>query len=79
MRVAPKHLHISKNSRGIAFRFRDRSRVLDVPPGGALMKPIISVDDRRSLRGLRGSRTDFRCLFWNFREIARAVVDAGGT
>eukprot|EP00959_Pyramimonas_sp_CCMP1952_P174523 3647208-Pyramimonas_sp.AAC.1 len=35
--------------------------------------------DRRSIRGLRGFRTDFRCVFWNLREIAGAVVDAGGT
>eukprot|EP00959_Pyramimonas_sp_CCMP1952_P200160 4186255-Pyramimonas_sp.AAC.1 len=34
--------------------------------------------DHRSFRRLRGIRTDFRCLFWNVREIARAVVDAGG-
>eukprot|EP00959_Pyramimonas_sp_CCMP1952_P295397 6178453-Pyramimonas_sp.AAC.2 len=34
--------------------------------------------DHRSLRRLRGIRTDVRYLFWNFREIARAVVDAGG-
>eukprot|EP00959_Pyramimonas_sp_CCMP1952_P069619 1453244-Pyramimonas_sp.AAC.1 len=31
-----------------------------------------------SMRRLRGIRTDFRYLFWNFREIARAVHKAGG-
>eukprot|EP00959_Pyramimonas_sp_CCMP1952_P438110 9171758-Pyramimonas_sp.AAC.1 len=30
------------------------------------------------MRRLRGIRTDFRYLFWNFREIARAVHKAGG-
>eukprot|EP00959_Pyramimonas_sp_CCMP1952_P033157 695383-Pyramimonas_sp.AAC.1 len=31
-----------------------------------------------AMRRLRGIRTDFRYLFWNFREIARAVHKAGG-
>eukprot|EP00959_Pyramimonas_sp_CCMP1952_P283701 5930480-Pyramimonas_sp.AAC.1 len=30
------------------------------------------------MRRLRGIRTDVRYLFWNFREIARAVRRAGG-
>eukprot|EP00959_Pyramimonas_sp_CCMP1952_P049096 1025545-Pyramimonas_sp.AAC.1 len=30
------------------------------------------------MRRLRGIRTDFVYLFWNFREIARAVHKAGG-
>eukprot|EP00959_Pyramimonas_sp_CCMP1952_P296193 6195869-Pyramimonas_sp.AAC.1 len=30
------------------------------------------------MRRLRGIRTDFRYLFWDFREIARAVRKAGG-
>eukprot|EP00959_Pyramimonas_sp_CCMP1952_P294758 6165036-Pyramimonas_sp.AAC.1 len=30
------------------------------------------------MRRLRGIRTDFRYLCWNFREIARAVHKAGG-
>eukprot|EP00959_Pyramimonas_sp_CCMP1952_P416194 8720092-Pyramimonas_sp.AAC.1 len=30
------------------------------------------------MRRLRGIRTDFRYLFWNFREVARAVHKAGG-
>eukprot|EP00959_Pyramimonas_sp_CCMP1952_P043475 909220-Pyramimonas_sp.AAC.1 len=30
------------------------------------------------MRRLRGIRTDFRYLFWNSREIARAVHKAGG-
>eukprot|EP00959_Pyramimonas_sp_CCMP1952_P180471 3773735-Pyramimonas_sp.AAC.1 len=32
----------------------------------------------RAMRWLRGIRTVFRYLFWNFREIARAVHKAGG-
>eukprot|EP00959_Pyramimonas_sp_CCMP1952_P196185 4101679-Pyramimonas_sp.AAC.1 len=31
-----------------------------------------------AMRRLRGSRTDFRYLFWNFREVARAVHKTGG-
>ena len=34
--------------------------------------------DVRSLRRLRGLRTDFRLFFWNFREIAEAVLAKGG-
>eukprot|EP00959_Pyramimonas_sp_CCMP1952_P236318 4938588-Pyramimonas_sp.AAC.1 len=34
--------------------------------------------NHRAMRRLRGIRTDFRYLFWNFREIARAVHKAGG-
>eukprot|EP00959_Pyramimonas_sp_CCMP1952_P465665 9488721-Pyramimonas_sp.AAC.1 len=35
--------------------------------------------NHRAMRRLRGIRTDFRYLFWNFREITRAVHKAGGT
>ena len=35
--------------------------------------------DVRSLRRLRGLRTDFRLFWWNFREIAEAVLAKGGT
>eukprot|EP00959_Pyramimonas_sp_CCMP1952_P229450 4797348-Pyramimonas_sp.AAC.1 len=35
--------------------------------------------DHRSLRKLRGSRTDFRYLLGSFMEVARAVLEAGGT
>eukprot|EP00959_Pyramimonas_sp_CCMP1952_P044232 924455-Pyramimonas_sp.AAC.1 len=34
--------------------------------------------NHRAMRRLRGIRTDLRYLFWNFREIARAVRKAGG-
>eukprot|EP00959_Pyramimonas_sp_CCMP1952_P096503 2017171-Pyramimonas_sp.AAC.1 len=34
--------------------------------------------NHRAMRRLRGIRTDFRYLFWYFREIARAAHDAGG-
>eukprot|EP00959_Pyramimonas_sp_CCMP1952_P363307 7607916-Pyramimonas_sp.AAC.2 len=30
------------------------------------------------MRRPRGIRTDFRYLFWNFREVARAAHKAGG-
>eukprot|EP00959_Pyramimonas_sp_CCMP1952_P288658 6036523-Pyramimonas_sp.AAC.1 len=30
------------------------------------------IGSHRAMRRLRGIRTDFRYLFWNFREIARA-------
>eukprot|EP00959_Pyramimonas_sp_CCMP1952_P232575 4860476-Pyramimonas_sp.AAC.1 len=36
------------------------------------------VGNHRAMRRLRGIRPDFRHLFWNFREIARAVHKAGG-
>eukprot|EP00959_Pyramimonas_sp_CCMP1952_P157035 3283975-Pyramimonas_sp.AAC.1 len=32
-----------------------------------------------AMRRLRGIRTDFRYLFWNFREIAFAAHKTGGT
>eukprot|EP00959_Pyramimonas_sp_CCMP1952_P326134 6826565-Pyramimonas_sp.AAC.1 len=34
--------------------------------------------NHRSMRRLRGIRTDSRYLFWNFLEIARAARKAGG-
>eukprot|EP00959_Pyramimonas_sp_CCMP1952_P089375 1869552-Pyramimonas_sp.AAC.2 len=34
--------------------------------------------NHKAMRRLRGIRTDFRYLFWNFREIARAVHETGG-
>eukprot|EP00959_Pyramimonas_sp_CCMP1952_P115506 2414514-Pyramimonas_sp.AAC.1 len=34
--------------------------------------------NHRAMRRLRGIRTYFRYLFWNFREIARTVHEAGG-
>eukprot|EP00959_Pyramimonas_sp_CCMP1952_P108218 2262625-Pyramimonas_sp.AAC.1 len=36
------------------------------------------IGNHRATRRLRGIRTDFRPLFWHFREIARAVHKAGG-
>eukprot|EP00959_Pyramimonas_sp_CCMP1952_P046452 970364-Pyramimonas_sp.AAC.1 len=38
----------------------------------------VRTGNHRAMRGLRGIRTDFRYLFWNFREIARAVHKTGG-
>eukprot|EP00959_Pyramimonas_sp_CCMP1952_P014211 300812-Pyramimonas_sp.AAC.1 len=35
-------------------------------------------ENHRAMRRFRGIRTDFRYLFWNFREIACAVHEAGG-
>eukprot|EP00959_Pyramimonas_sp_CCMP1952_P274919 5746998-Pyramimonas_sp.AAC.1 len=34
--------------------------------------------NHRAMRRLRGIRTYFRYLFWNFREIARAAHKTGG-
>eukprot|EP00959_Pyramimonas_sp_CCMP1952_P267921 5601741-Pyramimonas_sp.AAC.1 len=38
----------------------------------------VRTGNHRAMRKLRGVRADFRYLFWIVREVARAVLKAGG-
>eukprot|EP00959_Pyramimonas_sp_CCMP1952_P105435 2204222-Pyramimonas_sp.AAC.1 len=74
-----KALTVIKEFETHTIRFGDQSHALEVSPGSALLKLTISVRVTTCPPvGFEESERTFDAS-WNFREIARAVVDARGT
>eukprot|EP00959_Pyramimonas_sp_CCMP1952_P332603 6964988-Pyramimonas_sp.AAC.1 len=67
-----------RRSKENASRFGALCPVQEVPLAIRERTHYFRTGNHKAMRRLRGIRTDFRYLFWNVREIARAAHKAGG-